>query len=773
MRYLFLTVCLAFSCQLAAQEAVIFTKDSEIKLNPYLYYLIDSTGELTVDMIRKNTGEFRQAAKEDLRLGVTNAVAWLRIRIHNPYNRKEDAVINFRDPSLYHLTLYQINQVPLFSGTGVPQHKKNIKGNHNAFILSLFSGETRDVLIRVDSKNYMTLKAFVEDDERHFQRVGNEKIFLGFYYGILFLICAYSIILFFLSRFAYFFWYSIYIIVSALFTGLADGLTPQYLYFIPEWTGGYHGFYIALITNITGLIFLRAYFKPSEWAPALNLTINGTIIGMVIISLGTFIWNPDAGFAVLRPLGLLTLVLFLVTAAKGVRQHKSGSQFFLIAFSVYGFFILLFIANLFRLIPYVHLVQYSIHYGFLLSMVILSCALGVRIYRLYQDYLQREHDKQSIIRQKNEELEREVSERTASLATKESQLRSILDNSVNIIWLVNRDYELLEYNTAFDTSWQAAYGKALVRGKNLLDQYDDPSSEIWKQRYDRIFSGEVLRFTEDYTIQDETRHYEILGVPIRHEGEVALAAVFTTDITDRLNYEEQLKKQNINLQKVNEELDRFVYSASHDLKAPLSSLQGLIGLVKMETDDSLRDNYYVMMEKSIKRLDQFIRDIIDYSRNTRVELRPEQINITELLQSAYDDLHYMDQAKDFTLDVNIKEEATFYSDETRMRIVIRNLLSNALRYGYTEDGEKKIEISGSLNQEWLKLSFRDYGPGVDPEHQENIFKMFYRANETSEGTGLGLYIVRETLDKMNGSVMLETSGEGTIFRIAVPNQRPV
>ncbi len=769
MKYFLSVLWLVLYLPLHAQEAVIFTKDTEINLNPYIYYFMDSSGELSVDEVRNYAEGFRRADVEDLRLGVDETVAWLKIRIHNPYNRKEDAVIDFKDPSLYMLTLYQINQDPLYSGTGTPQDRKNIRGNRNAFILSLFSGETRDVLIRVESRNYMTLKAFVEDDEYFFQDAGNEKIFLGFFYGILFLICIYSVILFFLSGFRYFFWYSAYIIVNAFFTGIADGLTPQYFHSLVEWSNGYHGFIIAYLTNVTGLFFLRSYFRPSDWSPLLNRVIIITLWAITLICAGVALWNPDAGFAVLRPIGLITLGIFLWTSAVAARKNITGSMYFLMAFSVFGLFILIFIGNLFRLFPYVHLVQYSVHYGFLLSMIILSCALGVRIYKLYRDYMRREQDKQALIQQKNEELENQVSERTAILAKKESQLRSILDNSINIIWMVNSDYLLLECNTAFEESWKAAYGDELVKGKSILEQYNGPSKDTWKERYDQIFDGQVVRVTEQYQIEGESRSFEILCVPIRNGDAVEFAAVFSTDITERLQYEEQLKKQNIDLRKVNQELDRFVYSASHDLKAPLSSLQGLIGLVKLETDDSIRGQYYMMMEKSIKRLDQFIRDIIDYSRNTRVDLRREKMNIPEMIQSVFDDLHYMEHAADFILESTVAQSVPYYHDETRLRIVLRNLLSNALRYGFKDEGEKKLVISGEVTEEELQLTFRDFGPGIGQEHRENIFKMFYRAHENSEGTGLGLYIVKETLEKMGGSISLDSSEEGTIFTIHVPN----
>ncbi len=223
------------------------------------------------------------------------------------------------------------------------------------------------------------------------------------------------------------------------------------------------------------------------------------------------------------------------------------------------------------------------------------------------------------------------------------------------------------------------------------------------------------------------------------------------------------------MRKVNQELDSFVYSASHDLKAPLSSLQGLIGLVRLEEDNSLQETYYDMMEKSIKRLDQFIRDIIDYSRNTRVEVKYEQVDLKELIHLVLEDLQYMQHASEFEKRIKITENSPLYHDATRMRIILRNLMSNAIRYGYKEEGEKFISIKGEVNHSEVILEVKDSGEGIAEEHREKIFRMFYRAHESSDGTGLGLYIVKETLEKMGGTIELISDNTGATFRLHIPN----
>lgn len=237
----------------------------------------------------------------------------------------------------------------------------------------------------------------------------------------------------------------------------------------------------------------------------------------------------------------------------------------------------------------------------------------------------------------------------------------------------------------------------------------------------------------------------------------------------RLNF---VERQNATLKKLNGELDRFVYSASHDLRAPLASILGLINITRLDTGENQKE-YLSMMEKSVRRLDSFIQDIIDYSRNARTEVANESVNLERMIQESLQDLQYLDNFESIKKEIQVDKSETLYSDEKRLKVVLNNLLSNAIRHHDPENPAPWIRVEVTFLATMCRIKVADNGSGIPPEHHEHIYKMFYRATQATPGSGLGLYIVKETLDRLKGTITLESSKEiGTTFTIMIPNGKP-
>lgn len=237
---------------------------------------------------------------------------------------------------------------------------------------------------------------------------------------------------------------------------------------------------------------------------------------------------------------------------------------------------------------------------------------------------------------------------------------------------------------------------------------------------------------------------------------------------------ENLKKQNAELIKINKELDRFIYSSSHDLRAPLSSLLGLIQLTELEHDESLKKDYLKMMHGRIAAMDLFIKEIIDYAKNARQEAEYECININDEIEKIIQDLKYMEGANTVTVCRTGLENVTINGDLMRIRIVLSNLISNAVKYRDNTKEKCELHISTSADSNSVVIEFKDNGIGISPSHHEKIFAMFYRAHETSTGSGLGLYLVRETLNNLRGSIMIVSEvGIGSTFTITLPKDASV
>jgi signal transduction histidine kinase len=231
---------------------------------------------------------------------------------------------------------------------------------------------------------------------------------------------------------------------------------------------------------------------------------------------------------------------------------------------------------------------------------------------------------------------------------------------------------------------------------------------------------------------------------------------------------EEVKNKNIDLEKTNAELDRFFYSTSHDLRSPLLSIKGLVNIAKNEASETKIKQYLGMMNDRVDKLDVFIKDIIDYSKNTRTEVRPEKVNVAKLLEEVQENFQFLEGADKikFQNEVKIKEA---FTDKTRLTIILNNLISNAIKYHHHDQTDPWIKVVMHNGNQTLGIVVSDNGPGIEEERQTKIFDMFYRGTERSKGSGLGLYIVKETIAKMNGTIKVESvEGEGTSFIVKLP-----
>lgn len=239
--------------------------------------------------------------------------------------------------------------------------------------------------------------------------------------------------------------------------------------------------------------------------------------------------------------------------------------------------------------------------------------------------------------------------------------------------------------------------------------------------------------------------------------------------------EENLKKQaafiaqqNLELKKINAELDRFVYSASHDLRAPLVSIQGLSRLAIEESQSDVDKKYFKLINDRIVRLDDFIRDIIEYSRNARTERKPELFSINSMIHEVIENLKYMEGADRIAFLVSTSVEEV-YSDKNRLKVVLSNIISNAIKYHNLNQENPRVEIVVNLSESTVNICIQDNGIGIQDEAREKIFDMFYRATDRSGGSGLGLYIVKEIIERLDGRISVNSVfGEGTTFEVCIP-----
>lgn len=236
---------------------------------------------------------------------------------------------------------------------------------------------------------------------------------------------------------------------------------------------------------------------------------------------------------------------------------------------------------------------------------------------------------------------------------------------------------------------------------------------------------------------------------------------------------QKLEIRNKELQQVNRELDQFVYSISHDLRAPLTSVMGLVELSKHETQTDKLEQYLEMMAQSLQKLDRFIHDILDFSRNSRMKLEIEHIDFRKIINDIFKGLDFSHGTVVIDKRLEIDQGCEVYSDRRRITVVLNNLISNAVKYADLNKEQPYVSVQISCDDNAFKIVVSDNGQGIADRFKEKVFNMFFRASQNSKGSGLGLYIVKETITMLSGSVVLNSiEGLGTTFTVEVPNKVP-
>ncbi|MFN3841155.1 MAG: sensor histidine kinase [Cyclobacteriaceae bacterium] len=360
------------------------------------------------------------------------------------------------------------------------------------------------------------------------------------------------------------------------------------------------------------------------------------------------------------------------------------------------------------------------------------------------------------------------------LLESEANLRSIFNTLEDSIWLINSRFELIDFNKEFRRRNKHAFGIRMAKGKNIIELIPDHLGhikQIWKGRFEAGLKGKSGKYFDSYFLDGQLRTYEIKTYPIIEGGVVSGLTIYSRDITQQKKTEDMLKAQNDELTKINSELDRFVYSASHDLRAPLMSVKGLVNILRLDNNPDSSRKYLDLIEQSINKLDKFISDIIHHSRNSRMDILVKEINFDELLTESIASLKYMEGAEQVESIRKIHTTTPFYSDPSRLLIIFNNILANAVRYRDVWKNHSYITIEITTTAQHAILRFSDNGIGIASEYMGNLFKMFFRASAESKGSGLGLYIVKSVTEKLGGTITVQSElGIGTTFEITLPNR---
>ena len=273
---------------------------------------------------------------------------------------------------------------------------------------------------------------------------------------------------------------------------------------------------------------------------------------------------------------------------------------------------------------------------------------------------------------------------------------------------------------------------------------------------------------EDKGVLSNGEQIEFLQSILPYEdntGKLEHIIVTGVDISELKKIELALNLKNEELQKTNAELDNFVYSISHDLRSPLLSIKGIVSLIIQSSDiDEKNRRYLEMVDGSASRLDGTIQEILEYSRNSRLDITPESFNLVTMVQESFNDLKFGAQGN-IQLFLDIQTEPIIYSDKSRMSVLMKNIIGNSIKYR-RKDIDAFVKLTLKRSEGKVVITLSDNGEGIDRKYLDQVFTMFFRGTTTSIGTGLGLYICKEIVSKLGGQLLVDSIlGEGTTMTI--------
>jgi PAS domain S-box-containing protein len=359
------------------------------------------------------------------------------------------------------------------------------------------------------------------------------------------------------------------------------------------------------------------------------------------------------------------------------------------------------------------------------------------------------------------------------LRDSENKIRAFFHSTTDASVLVGMDMRVLAYNPAAEKLVKNFHGKEMAGGDLFLTLVNPETRTVIEDFQKKALRNEINQ--QEFLIPNintgEKTWWQVAAMPAYDKDGSTFGVIFTWINIDGIKQAEiKLKKQFEELSKTNKELDLFVYSVSHDLRAPLASILGLLNITEIENTNPDIKSYLEMMRSSINKLDGFIKDILNYSKNARKEIQVKQIDFEQLINESVSDLKLNPGADRLKVIVKIVNSEPYFSDETRIGILFNNLISNAIKYQDYEKIASMASIDILVSSEKVIIRLSDNGIGISKDQLPKIFNMFYRASENSTGAGLGLYIVKETVMRLNGTITADSELlKSTMFEITLPN----
>ncbi len=363
------------------------------------------------------------------------------------------------------------------------------------------------------------------------------------------------------------------------------------------------------------------------------------------------------------------------------------------------------------------------------------------------------------------DLEQAVSQRTTQLQESEERFRQLAETIDGVFWLIDYETEKLIYvSSAFEKHWgtspETLYQDAWSWTRAIHDE--DRERVIDAAKAQLAGDGEYHQEYRIITPQGVERWVQDRRYPIRDDlGNVYRVAGITEDISQRKHAECEREHLIAELEVKQAEMEQFTYTVSHDLKSPLITINGFVGMIENHVQSKdwetlSRDLDRIRLASS--KMQALLADLLELSRVGRRERLHETVSLNKVVDEAVQLVSVQIAEREVVVDVADNLPAVL-GEHQRLQEVFQNLIDNAVKF-MGDQPSPRIEIGMRNDEEGTVFFVRDNGPGIDPTYQQRIFGLFERLDFAVEGTGVGLALVKRIVERHGGRIWVESDGDG-------------
>ena len=349
-----------------------------------------------------------------------------------------------------------------------------------------------------------------------------------------------------------------------------------------------------------------------------------------------------------------------------------------------------------------------------------------------------------------------------------NNLNALINNTTDLMWSVDRNYNLLTSNRAFDEMGKTNFSKPIEKGCSVLSAAHTPEIKAhFISLYERAFAGETFTEIEHFQIPFEF-WTEISYYPIRIGNEIIGTACNSRDITERKLVELEREQIISDLIQHSKDLEHFGYMVSHNLRLPVANIIGFSDLLREDDlEDEERKEYMSALFTSVKKLDDVVIDLSQILQvKKKVNVYKEEVSFSQLVTDIRESISSAFEKEEVKVETDFNEIDNVITIKSYMYSVFYNLISNSLKYKQ-KNVPLLLEIKSSLKDGIIQLTFKDNGMGINlTKYKDHVFGLYKRFHMSIDGKGMGLFMVKTQVESMGGSIKIESEvNKGTEFTI--------